>query len=607
MKLSVPDYILSLTPYAPGKPLEELEREYGIANSIKLASNENPLGPSPMAVKAIRMELEMLNRYPDGGGHELTKKLSEKLNILPENIVLGNGSDDIIGMLARVFLKPGDEAVMPKPSFLMYDIMVNSSGATAIHVPLKSLSIDLQGMADQITKKTRLIFVCNPNNPTGSIVSKKDFNRFIENVPENIPVVLDEAYIEFVRDSDCVKGIDYINNGKAVVVLRTFSKVYGLAGLRIGYGIMPKNIAELLHRVRQPFNANRLAQAGALAALDDEPFLTRTVELVHNGLDYLFEALAGMGFKAFPTQANFILIDVGRDANEVFEKMLSMGVIVRSMKSYGYPEYIRINVGLPEENSRFISALKNIMQNKGSLNNKLALKMSSCFCASPKPVCKQKSLLITIDGPAGAGKTTISKMLADRLGYRYIDTGALYRAIAFEAISAGIDHDDDLGLKYLCDKIDLKFVFVKNVLHLLSSDTDITDKIRTPQITMFASAASARPVVRESLSGIQKDLGKKKKAVFEGRDMGTVIFPDADIKFFLDADSRTRAIRRHKELSSSNALTVEDVKRDIDERDKKDRSRAIAPLKPADDAVVIDSTALSIDEVLRFMMSHINL
>ena len=589
MKLSIPDYILSLTPYAPGKPLEELERKYGIEDSIKLASNENPLGPSPMAVKAIEMELQALNRYPDGGGYALTKKLSEKLNILPENIVLGNGSDDIIGMLTRVFLKPGDEAIMPKPSFLMYDIMVNSSAATAIHVPLKSFSVDLQGMADKVTDKTRLIFVCNPNNPTGTIVSKKDFNRFIENVPENIPVVLDEAYIEFVRDPDCVNGIDYINNGRTIVALRTFSKAYGLAGLRIGYGIMPKNIAELLHRVRQPFNANRLAQAGALAALDDESFLSKTVELVHNGLDYLFESLAEMGIKAFPTQANFLLIDLGRDANEVFGKMLRMGVIVRSMKLYGYPEYIRINAGLPEENTRFILALKDIMQ-------------SSSVCKKNK----KKSLLITIDGPAGAGKTTISKMLADRLGYKYIDTGALYRAIAFEAISAGIEHDDDAGLKHLCDKIDLKFVFVENVTRLFSSNIDLTDKIRTPEITMFASAVSARHVVRESLSGIQKDLGKKKKAVFEGRDMGTVIFPDADVKFFLDADSRTRAIRRHKELSASNSLTVEEVERDIEERDKNDRSRALAPLKPANDAIIIDSTALSINEVLKFMMLQID-
>jgi len=588
MKIPVPDYILSLKPYEPGKPIEELEREYGIDNSIKLASNENPLGPSPMAIRAIGDTLTSLNRYPDGGGYELTAKLSAALNVAPENIVLGNGSDEIIGMLVRVFLKPGDEAVIPKPSFLMYDILVNSSGAVPVYAPLKELTLDLQGMADKITNKTRLIFVCNPNNPTGTTVSKKDFNGFLEAVPENIPIVVDEAYAEFVRDPDCVRGIDYINTGRPIISLRTFSKAYGLAGLRIGYGVMPKEIAELLHRVRQPFNANRPAQAGASAALDDAPFLSKTVRLIHDGLDYLFEALDKMRVKAFPTQANFFLIDVGRNADEVFEELLGMGIIVRSMKSYGYPEYIRVNTGLPEENIRFIAALKAITQGAGV----------------PEKI-QNKNLLITIDGPAGAGKTTISKLLPARLGYKYIDTGALYRGVAFEALAARISADDDAGLKQLCDKIDLKFIFTGTELSLFSDDTDITGKIRTPEITMFSSAASARQVVREYLLGIQQDLGKEKKCIFEGRDMGTVVFPRADLKFFLDADIMTRARRRHKELFPDVDLTLEDVIKDIEKRDKNDSARALSPLKPADDAVIIDSTALSVDEVLALMMTHI--
>ncbi|MBL0701375.1 MAG: (d)CMP kinase [Desulfosarcina sp.] len=220
---------------------------------------------------------------------------------------------------------------------------------------------------------------------------------------------------------------------------------------------------------------------------------------------------------------------------------------------------------------------------------------------------KKKSLLITIDGPAGAGKTTIGKMLAGRLDYKYIDTGALYRGVALEALSAGISHDDHTGLKQLCDKIDLNFVIVENGLRLFSGDTDLTDRIRTPEITMFASAASSLPVVREALLKIQRDLGREKKAVFEGRDMGTVVFPDADLKFFLDADSSTRAVRRHKEISTSISLTVKEVKRDIDERDKNDSSRALAPLRPADDAIIIDSTFISREEVLTLMMSHIEL
>ena len=361
MNLSVPDYILSIKPYVPGKPIEALEREYGIKKSIKLASNENPLGPSPMAVKAIQDAIGKLNRYPDGGGYDLIQNISEKLSVVPENIVLGNGSDEIIGMLARAFLQPGDEAILPKPSFLMYDIMVRTAGATSVYVPLKSLSIDLDGIKDKITPRTRMIFINNPNNPTGTIVSKKDFESFLKNIPPEIVVVVDEAYIEFVRNEKCLNSIDFINSGRALVTLRTFSKTYGLAGLRIGYGIMPTEISDLLNRVRQPFNANSLAQIGAVAALKDDAFLRKTINLIHEELDFLYDSLERLEIKYFPTHANFFLIDVKKDADEVFESMLRQGIIIRSMTSYGYPEYIRVNVGLHEENVRFIEALRKII------------------------------------------------------------------------------------------------------------------------------------------------------------------------------------------------------------------------------------------------------
>ena len=361
MNLSVPDYILSIKPYVPGKPIEALEREYGIKKSIKLASNENPLGPSPMAVKAIQGAIGKLNRYPDGGGYDLIQNISEKLSAVPENIVLGNGSDEIIGMLARAFLQPGDEAILPKPSFLMYDIMVRTAGATSVYVPLKSLSIDLDGIKDKITPRTRMIFINNPNNPTGTIVSKEDFESFLKNIPPEIVVVVDEAYIEFVRNEKCLNSIDFINSGRALVTLRTFSKTYGLAGLRIGYGIMPTEISDLLNRVRQPFNASSLAQIGAVAALKDDAFLRKTINLIHEELDFLYDSLERLEIKYFPTHANFFLIDVKKDADEVFESMLKQGIIIRSMTSYGYPEYIRVNVGLHEENVRFIEALRKII------------------------------------------------------------------------------------------------------------------------------------------------------------------------------------------------------------------------------------------------------
>lgn len=357
MKLSAPDFILSIKPYPPGKPLEELEREYGVKDSIKLASNENPLGSSPLALEAIAREMGTLNRYPDGSGYHLVRRLSQKLGIAPDKIVLGNGSDEIIGMLTRALMQPGDEAIMPDPSFLMYDIMVRSVGAVSVRVPLKSMDIDLEAMQERITPQTRMIFLTNPNNPTGRILTRKAFEHFLQAVPREIPVVLDEAYIEFVTAPECVNSLEYVDSGHPVVVLRTFSKVYGLAGLRIGYGVMPVDIASLLHRIRPPFNASSLAQAGAIGALDDEEFLKSTVNLVHEELNYLYAELDRMGLNYFDTQANFFLIDVGKSADEIFEDMLRQGVIVRSMSSYGYPRYIRINVGLHEENRRFIKAL----------------------------------------------------------------------------------------------------------------------------------------------------------------------------------------------------------------------------------------------------------
>ncbi len=360
MNFFVPDYILSINPYSPGKPLEELEREYGISDPIKLASNENPLGPSPMAVEAIKCSLDKLNRYPDGSGHDLINKISEKLKIKPDNIVLGNGSDEIIGMLTRALLKRGDEVVLPWPSFLMYDIMVRSVGAVPVYVSLKSLSIDLSNIQSRITQRTRMVFLCNPNNPTGTIFSKKDFESFLESIPEVI-VVVDEAYIEFVQDKYCARGVDFLETGKGVVTLRTFSKAYGLAGIRVGFGVMSEEIAGVLNRIRPPFNVNSLAQVGAMAALEDEAFLNKTLNLVHEELGFLCNSLDKLGIKYFPTQANFFLIDVKKNADEVFESMLREGVIVRSMTSYGYPEYIRINVGLHDENVRFIKAIDKVI------------------------------------------------------------------------------------------------------------------------------------------------------------------------------------------------------------------------------------------------------
>jgi histidinol-phosphate aminotransferase len=361
MIVNIPEHIQSIEPYKPGKPIDELTREYGIQHAIKLASNENPLGPSPMAIQAITLALSNLHRYPDGRGYDLTVKLSSRLGFSPDHFVLGNGSDDLIGMLTRALLQPGDEAIIPTPSFLMYDIDVRSTGAVPVHVPLRSLAICAKDLLERVTSRTRMIFICNPNNPTGTIVSRNDFAAFLKDLSPGIVVVVDEAYMEFVRDPDCVNSMQYIQGDKPVVALRTFSKAYGLAGLRIGYGVMAPELAGILHRIRQPFNVSLLAQAGAVAALEDEVFLNKTVKTVHESLDYLYVELNRIKVRYFSTQANFLLIDVGQNADRVFENMLKKGVIVRSMSSYGYPEYIRINTGLLEENKRLVQALEQVL------------------------------------------------------------------------------------------------------------------------------------------------------------------------------------------------------------------------------------------------------
>lgn len=359
----IPDHIKQIVPYPPGKPLEELEREYGIKNAIKLASNENPLGPSPKAVEAVMKALPRLHRYPDGSCFYLRRRLSEKFSVPPESIVLGNGSNEIIEMISRAFLQRDDEVVVPEPSFLMYRIVSQIMGARAISVPLKDYRIDLSAMASKVGSRTRVIIVNNPNNPTGTIVSKAEWEAFIKALPPDIVVVVDEAYIEFMPDGVSFNAIDYISSDSPyVVALRTFSKAYGLAGLRIGYGFSHPEIVDYMNRVRQPFNINLLAQEAALAALDDDAFLERTKQTIWQGLAYLYGKLDEMGLSYIPTYTNFFLIEVPGSARAVYQALLRKGVIVRAMDSYGLAKYIRVTVGLPEENERFITSLQEVLE-----------------------------------------------------------------------------------------------------------------------------------------------------------------------------------------------------------------------------------------------------
>ena len=361
LRLKAPEAFARIHPYVPGKPLEEVAREYGIADAVKLASNENPLGPSPKATAAIRDGLNRLHRYPEGAAPLLTEKLSAHLGVPADRIVLGNGSDEVISMLTRVFLGPGDEAILPEPAFLMYDIMVNCDGATPIPVPLRDYAIDLAAILDRITPRTRMIFLTSPNNPTGIALSRSSFEPFLDTVPEDVVVVVDEAYIEFARDPSAVNGLHYLDRGKNVAVLRTFSKAYGLAGLRIGYGAMPPDMAEVLNRIRPPFNTSIPAQLGAAAALDDVDFLGKTLRTVHDGLDRIGDVLNELGLEYLPSQANFLFVKVPMAADALFEALLREGVVVRSLTSYGYPGHIRVTAGTPAENAKFLGALKKVL------------------------------------------------------------------------------------------------------------------------------------------------------------------------------------------------------------------------------------------------------
>ncbi len=364
MKLNIPKNIAEIIPYPPGKPMDELEREYGVTNSIKLASNENPWGPSPKAVQAISEVVQNLHRYPDGSSYYLTQAIAEYVQAQPGEIILGNGSNEVIEFLVKAFVRAGDEVITSHPSFLMYQKFVAVRDGKNIVIPLRDMEHDLEAITAAVTDTTRLIFLDNPNNPCATLISRQRFADFLKKLPESVIVVLDEAYIDFVDPEERIDINALIRNPDgipAVLALRTFSKAYGLAGLRVGFGIMHPEIASLLHRVRQPFNINLPAQAGALAALQDQEHYNKTMDGTRQGRNWLSEEVRKLGCVPYPSHTNFFLIDVQCDATELYEAMLYKGVIVRSMKAYGYPKFIRITVGTAQENSRFVQALSDCL------------------------------------------------------------------------------------------------------------------------------------------------------------------------------------------------------------------------------------------------------
>ena len=353
MSIRVHPNIAKLVPYSPGKPLDELERELGIRDAVKLASNENPLGPSPRALAALDAGKETLHLYPDGGAHHLTRALADRWKVTGDQIVVGNGSDEIISLLVKTFMSPGDEAVMADHTFVMYKLAVTGGHGVCVEVPLKDWRHDLPAMARAVTKRTRVVFVCNPNNPTGTMVTRDEVREFMAAVPDHVIVVFDEAYYEYVRDPQYPDTLEYVRQNRPVVVLRTFSKIYGLAGLRIGYGITTPEITDYLHHVRNPFNANSLAQFAARAALGDEQHVAASRALNEAEMASVDNGLRALGLVPLPSQANFLYFDTHRDGRAVFDRLLQEGVIVRHICG----SMLRVTIGRPEENLRFLTAL----------------------------------------------------------------------------------------------------------------------------------------------------------------------------------------------------------------------------------------------------------
>ncbi|MGD9015503.1 MAG: histidinol-phosphate transaminase [Candidatus Omnitrophota bacterium] len=352
--------IANLVPYQPGKPIEEVKREFKLKEIIKLASNENPLGGSLKARLAIKSALSQINRYPQGSCFYLRQALSRKYRLAPDRFIFGNGSDELIDIVIKTFVEENENIITADVTFLEYQILAKVLGRRLIKVGMRNFCYDLTAMLDKINKQTKVIFIANPNNPTGTYVNMSQMDKFINQVPKRVVVVLDEAYDIFIDVADFPRSLNYLKRDN-VIILKTFSKAYGLAGLRIGYALAPRRLTSYMERARPPFNVNLLAQVGAVAALEDKAFIQKTRSTILQGKYYLYRQLDRMGLSYIPSVANFILIDVGRNSRRLYKQMLKFGVIVRDMQQYRLDNFIRVTVGKQSENERFIQVLKKLL------------------------------------------------------------------------------------------------------------------------------------------------------------------------------------------------------------------------------------------------------
>ena len=358
-----PSYVRTIAPYQPGKPVSELAREMGIPEEsiVKLASNENPRGASPRAIAAMRIAIEETGRYPDGNGFALKDALSKRYGLTPDRIVLGNGSNDVLEMAARAFLAPGTSSVYSQHAFVVYSLATQAIGATGIVVPARDFGHDLDAMAKAVRSDTRVVFVANPNNPTGTWLTPQAVRAFLQKIPADVLVVLDEAYNEYLDAEDRSDAVRWSDEFPNLVVSRTFSKAYGLAGLRVGYGFSHPRVVDLMNRVRQPFNVSDIAQAAATAALHDHEFVEQSTLLNKQGMKALTEGFRRLGLSWIPSHGNFVCVKVGEGA-AVFQRLLRQGVIVRPVAAYVMPEYLRISIGTESENARFLAALETVLK-----------------------------------------------------------------------------------------------------------------------------------------------------------------------------------------------------------------------------------------------------
>ncbi|MFH1360343.1 MAG: histidinol-phosphate transaminase [Candidatus Omnitrophota bacterium] len=362
MKKIVNKRILEIKPYVPGKPIEEVQRELGLKDVVKLASNENPFGPSPQVLKAISQKAKTINRYPESSCFYLREELSRQLNVKPNQLIFGNGSDEIIVLATRVFTGPGDEVIVARPSFLIYEIAARIAGSKLKFVSLKNFRYDLDAMAKAVTKKTKIIFIGNPDNPAGTYITETELKKFLRKIRKNILVFMDEAYFEFAQGK---KGypdsIKLLESHKNMIVTRTFSKMYGLAGLRVGYGVADSSVIDIFERVREPFNVNSLAQAAAVACLQDKRYYQNILKRLENQRRYLYKSFQRLGLHFVKTATNFVLLDTGQDSLKFSQSLLRKGIIVRDMGFWGLDTFIRITIGSEKENKKLIRALKDLI------------------------------------------------------------------------------------------------------------------------------------------------------------------------------------------------------------------------------------------------------